>query len=130
MQRRLDKGVIHADSTDFDAEFLDSEFLHEFLLDGLPCFRAQAAHAFVSVVARKRRQVHAGDRSQKPCRLPFFLDSSASNLRLRATFHGARVHPNFLHPVQIERNAGVRKQRNALRAWQSPVDDWRHSRTS
>ena len=111
MQRGFDESVINANRAHLDAEFLDAEFLHEILLDGLSRLRAQSPHALIGVVAGERCQIHAGDRAQKPCGLPFFLHRSARHLRLGAAFHGARVHANFLHPVQIERNAGVREQR-------------------
>ena len=111
MQRGFDESVVDADGAHLDAEFLDPEFLDEILLDRLSRLRAQAPHALVGVVAGERRQVHAGDRAQKPCGLPFFLHRAARYLRLGAAFHGARVHANFLHPIQIERNTGVGEKR-------------------
>ena len=39
----------------------------------MPPLGAQAPHALVGVIAGKSRQIHAGDRAQQPCRLPFFF---------------------------------------------------------
>jgi len=99
---------------DFDTKFLDAKFLHEFPLNGLPGLGAQAAHALVGVVPGERSQVHAGDRAQKPCRLPFLLHRSPGYLRLGAALHCARIHPNVLEPIQVERNARVAKERPSI----------------
>src|ERR1700686_5866291 len=110
MQRGLDEGVIDAHRAHLDAEFLDPELLYELLLNGLPRLRAQPPHSLIGIIARERGQIHAGDRTQKPRGLPFFFYRAARHLRLDAAFHGARIDSNFLQPIQIERNAGVRKK--------------------
>ena len=114
MQRSFNERVIDANRRDFDAELLDAKFLDQFLLDRLPRFRAQPPHALVGVVAGKRGQIHAGDRAQKPRRLPFFLYSPSRDLRLRAALDGAGVHSHFLHPIQIKRDPGVRQRARPL----------------
>ncbi len=47
-------------------------------------------------------------KSQAACH-SFFTVRRAS-LRLRTALHRAGVHANFLHPIQIERNAGIRQE--------------------
>src|ERR1700733_1111423 len=74
-------------------------------------FRTQSPHTLVGIVAGERSQVHAGNSTQKPRRLPFFLYRAPGYLRLGAPLHGARVDPNLLHPIEIERNPGVGKKR-------------------
>ena len=111
VQRSFDESVIHANRPHLNAEFFDTEFLHEILLERLSRLPAQSSHALIRVIARECCQIHARDRAQEPRSLPFFLDGAACHLRLGAAFHGSRVHANVLQPVQIERNADVREER-------------------
>ena len=96
-------------------------FCDKFLLDGLPRLGAQPPHALLSVVARERCQVHAGDRPQQPRRLPVFLHCSPRHLCLRASLHGACVHAHFLHPVQIEGNPGIGQQQTFAQRGDRPA---------
>ena len=105
------KGVIHAHRAHLDAELLDTEFLYEILLDGLSRLRAQSTHPLIRVIAGECSEVHAGDRTQEPRSLPCFLDRAAGYLALSAAFHCTGIHPNFLDPIQIERDAGVGQER-------------------
>jgi len=72
-QRRLNKRVVNANGRNLDLQFLDAKLLFQFGLNRVPALRTQPANALVRVISRKRRQVHAGDRSQKPSCLPFFF---------------------------------------------------------
>jgi hypothetical protein len=85
--------------------------MYEILLHGLPCLGAQTAHTLVRVIAGKCGQIHAGNRPEKPSRLPFLLHRSSRDLRLGTAFDCARVHANFLHPIQVERNSRVSQER-------------------
>src|SRR6266849_10088873 len=109
-QRRLHESVIDANGGYFQAELSDLEPLHNFLLDGLAGFRAHAAHALFGIVARERRQVHAGNGAQEPSRLPFLLYRPPRNEGLGAAFHRAGVDADFFHPIHVERDAMVRVQ--------------------
>ena len=111
VQRRFDKHVIHANGCDLHFEFFNSQLVHQILLHRLPRLRAQTAHTFFRVIAGKRGQIHARDRPQQPCRLPFLLHGSSRYLGLGAAFHCAGVHANFLHPIQVERNSRVLLER-------------------
>src|ERR1017187_6191706 len=113
VQRGFDEAVVDAHGAHLDAEVLDPEFLYEILLNGLSRLRAQSPHALVGVIAGERGQVHAGNPTQKPRGLPFFLYRPASHLGLRPAFHGARVDPNVLQPIQIEGNTGVGEKRTS-----------------
>src|SRR5262249_26700004 len=101
------KTVIDANRSNLDSEFLDAESFHQLLLNRLFCFSAQTAHPFFRVVSRERGQIHAGNRSEKPCCLPLFLYRSPGHLRLRPPFYSAGVYADVTHPVQIEGNAGI-----------------------
>src|SRR5437868_9965602 len=111
VERRLNKRVVHANGSDLDLQFLDAELLFQFLLDGAPGLRAQAANALLGVITGKSCQIHAGNRPQKPRRLPFFLYSSSRDMGLNAALDGAGVDPDFTDPIEIEGNAGIRQQR-------------------
>ncbi len=80
------------------------------MLNRLPSLGTQSAHALIGVVARKSSQVHAGNRAQQPCRLPFFLHGAPGNVCLRPPLDGAGVHANLFHPIDIQRNAAVREK--------------------
>ena len=118
MQRGFNERVIHADRADLDAESFDAKFLNQFLLHRMPRLGAESAHAFVRVIAGKRGQVHACDRAQKPCRLPFLLHRAACHLRLGAALHRTGVHANFLHPIQVERDAAIGQQWSTVKRGQ------------
>src|SRR5208282_2732302 len=111
VQGRFHKRVIHADGSDLNLKFLDPQLLFQFRLDGMPSLRAQTANALVGVIAGKSCQIHAGNRAQKPCRLPFFFHGSARDLRLSAALDRAAVDAYFAHPIQIERDAVIPEQR-------------------
>ena len=111
VQRCFNKHVVDANCSYLHFEFVNPQFVHQILLHRLPRLRTKTAHALFRVVAGKRGQIHAGDRPQKPRRLPFLLYSSSRYLRLGAAFHRARVHSNFLYPIQVERNSRVLLQR-------------------
>ena len=100
--------MIHANRRNLDVEIFDSQAFYEFVLNRLPGLRAQAADALVGVVSRKGREVHAGDGPQQPCRLPVFFHGATRHMTLRPAFHGAGIHSNLLHPIQIEWYALVR----------------------
>src|SRR5437879_7183685 len=89
---------------------------------------AQAAHALFGVISRKCCEIHAGNGTQQPCRLPVFFYRTASCMTLRPTFDGAGVHSNLLHPVEVEGDAAIRNQRTPgkssdgigrLRVWET-----------
>ena len=75
--RRLHKGVIHADRGNFNVQFFNPQALDQIILNRMPGFGAQAAHALFSVIAGESGEVHAGDGAQQPCRLPIFLYGAA-----------------------------------------------------
>ena len=82
-----------------------------FLLDGMPGLRAQAANALVGVIAGKSGQIHAGNRPQKPRRLPIFFYGSSRDMGLNAALDCAGVDSDFSYPIEVEGNAGIREQR-------------------
>ncbi len=81
------KEMIDADGSDFDLQIADAELVEEFLLDGLARFGAEAANAFVGIVAGERGQVHASDGAEKPGDLPIFFHRAAGDRECR---RGAR----------------------------------------
>src|SRR5882762_8695532 len=91
VQSSFNKRVVHADGGDLNLQFLDPKLLFYFLLDGMPGFRAEAANSLVGIVAGKSSQVHAGNRPQKPSRLPFFFYGSSRDVGLNAALDGARI---------------------------------------
>ena len=99
--------MINADRGDLDVQFFDSQLLDQFMLNRLPCFGTEPAHALLGVIAGQRGKVHAGDRAQQPCRLPFLLHRAAGNVTLRPALDRTGVDANLLHPVEIKRNATV-----------------------
>ncbi len=105
--RRLDERVVHANSRHLDLQTFDPKLSHDFLLERLARFGAEPKHALVGVVTRKRGEVHARDGAQQPRGLPLFFHRAASPQRLRAALHGAGVHANGIHPIQVQRNAAV-----------------------
>jgi hypothetical protein len=105
--------VVDTNGSDLDLQFLNPKLLFYFLLDGAPGFRAQTANALVGVIAGKRRQIHAGNRPQKPRRLPFFFHSSSRDMGLNAALDCAGVNSDFAYPIQVEGNADVPQQRPA-----------------
>jgi hypothetical protein len=111
VQSSFNKCVVHTDRSDLNLQFLDPKLLFHFLLDGVPGLRAQTANALVGIIAGKRGQIHAGNRSQKPRRLPFFFYGSSSDMGLNAALDCAGVDSDFADPIQIEGNAGIRQQR-------------------
>jgi len=101
------ESVIDADSGNFDFERFDGELSYQLVRDGLAGFAAKAANAFVSVVAGKRRQIHAGDGSKKPGCLPIFFYRAARSEGLGAAFDGAGVDAHVFDPIEIEWNAAI-----------------------
>ena len=81
------------------------------MLNWLSRFGAKPADAFVGIISRESRQIHARDGAQQPCGLPFFFYGPARDMGLRATLDCAGVDANLLYPIQIKRNAPVRKKR-------------------
>src|ERR1700675_2086535 len=113
VQSRFHKRVIHANRSDFNLQFLDPQLLFDLLLDGVPGLRAQAANALVGVIAGKRSQVHAGNRPQKPRRLPLFFHSSSRNMGLNAALDRTGVDSDFSYQIQVEGNSDVWQQRSS-----------------
>jgi hypothetical protein len=111
VQSSFNKRVVHANGGDLNLQFLDPKLLFYFRLDGVPGLRAQTANSLVGIVAGKSGQVHAGNRPQKPSRLPFFFYGSSRDVGLNAALDGARIDSHFADPIQVERNAGIRQQR-------------------
>jgi hypothetical protein len=109
VERSLDERVVYAHRGNFDSEVFDPEFLSQFLLNRLPRLRTEASYPFFGVIPGKRGQIHTRNGTQKPCRLPVLLHCSPRYLRLRSSFDGACINANFPHPIQIERNPGVRQ---------------------
>src|SRR5260370_7061248 len=106
----FDERVVHADGSDLNLKLLDPKVLFQFLLAGMPSLRAQAANALVGVVAGKRRQIHTGNRPQKPRRLPIFFHRPSRDMGLSAPLDRAGVDPHFPHPIEVKRNASIRQQ--------------------
>src|SRR5258708_12036542 len=111
VERSFHKRVVDANGSDLDLQLFDAKLLFYFLLDGVPCLRAQTANAVGGVITGKSCQIDAGNRPQKPRRLPFFLYSSSRDMGLNAALDGAGVDPDFTDPIEVERNAGIRQQR-------------------
>src|SRR6267378_4820810 len=107
VQSRFDKRVVHTNGSDLNLQFLDPQLLFYFQLDGVPGLRAQTANALVGVIAGKSSQIHAGNRSQKPRRLPFFFHGSSRDVRLNAPLDCAGVDSDFSYPIEVEGNAGI-----------------------
>src|SRR5215813_112523 len=110
---RFDKEVINADSADMNVQVSDSELLDEFVLKRLTGFRAKAADAFVSVIARKCSEIHARNRAKEPGDLPVFLDRASSDEGGGAALNGTGVNTNAFDPIEIERSAAIRLKRTA-----------------
>src|SRR5438105_9536465 len=70
-------------------------------------FGAQPYNAPRGVVTLQRREIHAGDRTQQPGRLPFLLYSSACRDGRRAALDGAAIHPQPRNDVEVERDARI-----------------------
>jgi hypothetical protein len=90
------------------AKLGDAQLLEEFRFDRLPRFGAQALHAFVGIVARERRQVHAADGAEEPGDLPIFFHRPARDQGGSAAFDSGGIHADGFDPVEIERGAPVR----------------------
>src|ERR1700686_438753 len=108
---RFHKRVVHANRGDLNLQFLDPKFLFDLLLDWVPGLGAQTANALVGVIPGKSGQIHAGNRPQKPCRLPFFFHRSSRDMGLNAALDRAGVDSDFSYPIEVEGNAGIREQR-------------------
>src|SRR6202795_3184946 len=111
VQSRFHKCVIHANGCDLNLQFLDPKLLFYFLLDGVPGLGAQAANALVGIIARKSSQIHAGNRPQKPRRLPFLFYGSSRDMGLDAALDCAGVNADFSNPIEVEAIAGIPEQR-------------------
>ena len=94
--------VIDANRCNLEVEIFDTQAFHEFVQNRSPGLRAQASDALVCVVSRKGGKVHARDGPQQPCCLPIFFHRATRHMTLLPAFHGAGIHSNLLHPVQIE----------------------------
>ena len=70
-------------------------------------FGAEAADAFVGVVAGESGQVHAGDGAEKPGGLVIFFYGAAGDEGLGAALDGAGVDANVFDPVEIQRDAAI-----------------------
>src|SRR5882724_8585920 len=105
--RRFDERVVHAHGRYLDLRAFNAKLLHDSLLEGLARFGAKPKHALVSIVTGKRGEVHARNGAQQPRGLPFFLHRASSHQGLRAALHGAGVHADGIHPIQVERYAAV-----------------------
>jgi hypothetical protein len=99
MKRRLNKNVVDANGSHFDLKCFNAEFLYEIVLKRLTTLRAKAPHPLIRIIAGQGGQIHAGNCSQKPRRLPFFFNRAATHLRLGAALNRAGVHPDFLYPI-------------------------------
>jgi hypothetical protein len=113
--------VIHANSRNLDAEGLNAKPLHQSFLQRVLGLRAQTAYAFVGVVSGKRRQVHASDSAKQPGSLPIFLNGSPGDVTLRSPFDGTGIHTHLLNPVEIQRDATIRKK-----CFTRKSGDWRN----
>src|ERR1700730_6673497 len=113
MQRSFNECVIHANGGDLNLQFLDPKLLFYFLLDRMPGLRAQAANALVGVVTGKSSQIHAGNRPQKPCRLPIFFYGSSRDIGFNAALDCAGGGSAFSYPTEVEGNAGIWQQRTS-----------------
>src|SRR6202521_2071648 len=111
VQCSFNKRVVYADGSDLDLQFLDPKLLFYFLLDGVPGLRAQTTNALVVVIAGESSQIHAGNRPQKPRRLPIFFHRSSRDMGLNAALDCAGVDSDFSYPIEVEGNAGIRQQR-------------------
>ena len=105
--RCFHEAMIDTNRRHLDVKFFDLEMLYKPTLDRLPCFGTKPAHSLVGIGARKRCQIHARDRPQKPCGLPLFLHRSPGHVRLRSALNRACVYSDLLHPVKIQRDAAV-----------------------
>jgi hypothetical protein len=88
-------------------EGFDAEFCDEFVLEGLAGFGAEAADAFVGVIAGESGQVHAGDGAEQPGGLVVFFYGAARDEGLGAAFDGAGVDANVFDPVEIQGDAAI-----------------------
>src|SRR6266852_6977726 len=77
----------------------------------MPSLRAQTANTLVGVIAGKGRQIHTGNRPQKPRRLPFFFHGSSRDMGLSAALDGAGVDADFSDPIEVEGDAYIWQQR-------------------
>ena len=107
VQRSFNKRVVYADGSNFNLQFLDPKLLFYFLLDGVPGLGAQTTNALVGVIAGESSQIHAGNRPQKPRRLPFFFHRSSRNMGLNAALDCAGVNADFSYPIEVEGNSDV-----------------------
>src|SRR5260221_13393411 len=98
VERSFHKRVVDANGSDLDLQLLDAELLFQLLLERVPCLRAQTANALVGVITGKSCQIHAGNRPQKTCRLPFFLYSSSRDMGLNAALDRAVGDPDITDP--------------------------------
>ena len=126
VDRRLDQVVIDAHRADGDRQILRTQHFEHVVADRLTSLGAQAPHRAGRVVALQRGQVDAGDRAQQPGRLPGFLDAAPRRQGGRASLGGAAIgEPRFVHPIEVERHAGVARQRARQRG---VAVHWRHRR--
>ncbi len=118
------QSVINANRRDFDPQLFNPQLVLDLRLNRMPRFRAQPPHPLVGVVARKRSQIHAGDRPQKPCRLPFFFHRAPRRLRLGAPLDRTGIDAHRAHPIEIQTEC----QRSAAAAGYSERQAPRHSK--
>src|SRR5690242_16216683 len=91
----------------------DAETVEQLLLHWLARFCAEAANAFVGVVAGERGQVHACDGAKKPGDLPIFFHRAAGNQSAGAALDGGSIDANRFDPIEIERSAAIGMERSA-----------------
>jgi|ERR1700691_263766 len=120
-----DKPVINANRCHFDIEFFDLQLFQKLLLNRSSRLGAKAAYAVFRVVARECGEVHAGDCAQMPGGLPLLLHRFSRHMRLRPTFHGAGVDANLFHPIKIQWNTAIGKQRPASKGGDGRSGIWR-----
>src|SRR5262249_28929489 len=101
-QRRFGESVINTNCGYFDSQLFYSQFFYEFMLKRLTGFGAEAAHTFFRIVARKGGQIHAGNRTQLPCCLPFFFYGPAGNMSLCPALYRAGIDVDLPQPVEIQ----------------------------
>ena len=107
----FDEKMVDADGGDFDVEGCDAEFRDEFMLQRMTAFGAEAADAFVGVVAGKSGEVHDGDGAEKPGGLVVLFYGAARAEGSGAAFDGGGVDADGFDPVEIEGDAAVRLER-------------------
>jgi hypothetical protein len=99
--------MVDANRGDFSVKRFDAEFGDEFVLEGMAAFGAEAADAFVGVVALKGGEVHYGDGAQEPGGLVVFFNGAASAEGRGAAFDSGGVDADRFDPVEVEGDAAV-----------------------